>query len=127
MPSTNPFRRIPTRRQDLPGRTRRAQKRKPRPPAPCALPVGQGHEQLRWADGGRLDIPGEQDPLDSGGPAHAGRGRPAEPLDQAVVAPATGHAALRPQRVGGELEHGARVIVQAAHERGVDLVGEIGL
>ena len=46
------------------------------------------------------------------------RGRAAELLDQSVVAPAPSHSGLRAERVGGELEHGPRVVVQAAHQRG---------
>ena len=53
-----------------------------------------------------------------------GVGRAAELLDEAVVAPAAADAALRAERVGGELEDGARVVVEAAHERRVDLVGD---
>ena len=46
-------------------------------------------------------------------------------LDQAVVAAAAADAALRSERVGGELEHGPRVVVEAAHERRIDLVGDL--
>ena len=63
----------------------------------------------------------QQHPLEAGGPAHAGRRRAAEQLDEAVVAPAARHAGLRAQRVGGELEDRARVVVDAAHERAVEL------
>ena len=64
-----------------------------------------------------------QDPLDAARPADAGRVRPADLLDQPVVAAAAADAGLRAERVGGELEHGARVVVEPAHERVVDLVG----
>ena len=83
--------------------------------------------QLPGSGRGRAGQLSQQDPLHPCGPADAGRGRAAEPRNQSVIASASGHAALRAERVGGELEHGAGVVVQAAHERGVDLVGEIGL
>ena len=46
----------------------------------------------------------------------------AEHLDQAVVAAAATHAALRAERVARELEHGARVVVDPAHQGVVHLV-----
>ena len=55
-----------------------------------------------------------------------GRRRPAEQLDEPVVAPAAGDAGLRAQRVGGELEDRARVVVDAAHERAVELPVDAG-
>ncbi len=55
-----------------------------------------------------------------------GVGGAAEQLDQPVVAPAAADARLRAERVGGELEERARVVVEAAHERRVDLVGDAG-
>ena len=48
---------------------------------------------------------GQQDPLDAGRPAGGRRRRPAELLDQAVVAPAAADAGLGAERVAGELEH----------------------
>ena len=59
----------------------------------------------------------QQDPLDARRPAHARRRRAADLLDQPVVAPAAADARLRAEVGGRELEHGARVVVQAAHER----------
>ena len=56
--------------------------------------------------------------------ADAGGGRPAERLHQAVVAPAPADGALGAQVVAGELEDGHRVVVEAAHEGGVLLVGD---
>ena len=61
-----------------------------------------------------------------GRPAHAGRRRAAEQLDEPVVAPAAADARLRAERVGGELEDRARVVVEAAHERAVELVVDAG-
>ena len=54
-----------------------------------------------------------------------GVGARAELLDEAVVAPAAADAALRAERVARELEDRARVVVQPAHERVVDLVGQL--
>ena len=49
--------------------------------------------------------------------AHARRGRPAERLDQPVVAPAAAERALRAERAVVHLERGARVVVEPAHQR----------
>ena len=77
----------------------------------------------RPSSGARRCSPrGEQHPLDPGRPADAGRRRAAELLDQAVVAAAAADARLRAERVAGELEHRARVVVEPAHERRVELV-----
>jgi hypothetical protein len=59
----------------------------------------------------------EQQPLDPGAEADARRGLAAELLDQAVVAAAAADRALRADRLVDELERGARVVVEAAHER----------
>ena len=67
---------------------------------------------------------GQQHPLDPRRPARGRRRRAAELLDQAVVAAAAADARLRAERVGGELEHGPRVVVEAAHERRIELVAE---
>ncbi len=53
-----------------------------------------------------------------------GSAGPAELLDQAVVAAAAAERVLRAERAGSELEHRARVVVEPAHERRVDLVAE---
>ena len=70
---------------------------------------------------------GEQHALDPGREADARRRRAAERLHQPVVAPAAAHAALRAQVGRLELEHRARVVVQAAHERLVALPGQAGV
>ena len=62
-----------------------------------------------------------------GGPAGGGGRRAAELLDQAVVAAAAADPGLCPERVAGELEQRARVVVEAADERRVDLVAEAGV
>ena len=68
---------------------------------------------------------GQQHALDPGRPADARRRRPAELLDQAVVASPAPDAALGAERVARELEHRARVVVEPAHERRVDLVRDV--
>ena len=90
---------------------------------------GFGHrdEHGRVRVGDRRRSRGQQDPLDAGRPADAGRGRPAELLDQAVVAAAAAEAAWAPELVALELEHRARVVVEPAHQRRVDLVLDAGL
>jgi len=45
-------------------------------------------------------------------------------LDQAVVAAAAADPALRAQHVAAELEHRARVVVEAAHQQRVQRVGD---
>src|SRR3989304_6300154 len=74
--------------------------------------------------GERLALEFEGDALDPGGPADAGRGPAAELLDQGVVAAAAADGALGALLLRLELEHGAGVVVEAAHPAGVDLVGD---
>ena len=93
-------------------RRRRAGTPRPRAPAPRRRRTGRSGGAAAGASAG-----GQQDPLDAGRPADAGRRRPADLLDQPVVAAAAADAGLGAERVGGELEHGARVVVEAAHER----------
>ena len=100
-----------------------------RPKAPARAAGGaalQRHEQLHGRGCRRRYLAGEQDPLHAGGPADPGRFGAAQLLHQAVVASPAPHPALGAERVGGELEHGAGVVVEAPHERGVDLVGDAG-
>ena len=66
--------------------------------------------------------PRHQDPLDPSRPADTRRRGTAQLLDQAVVATPARDARLRPEGVAGELEQRARVVIQTAHERRVDLV-----
>ncbi len=61
------------------------------------------------------------DALEAAAPAHAGRGRAADLLDEPVVAAAAADAALRAEAVGLELEGGARVVVEAAHQAEVEV------
>ena len=87
-------------------------------------PAPSGAATKTSARGSRLGlVEREQDPLDPGGPAAAGRRRAAERLDQAVVAPAAAdRRRLRVEALGLELEHGARVVVEPADEGAVELV-----
>ena len=62
----------------------------------------------------------QQDPLDPGRPADRRRRRPAELLDQAVVAAAAADLRLRPERVADEGEDRPRVVVEAADQGRVD-------
>ncbi len=66
----------------------------------------------------------KQDPLHARRPADAGRRRATELGDQPVVAPTAAEGALGTQPRGLELEQRARVVVEPAHERRVDLVGD---
>src|SRR3954447_19064478 len=56
--------------------------------------------------------------------ADAGRRRPADLLDQAVVAPAATDRVLRTDRLVFEFERRARVVVEAAHECRLKVVGD---
>ena len=71
-----------------------------------------------------LGVAGQQDALDAGAEPHAGRARrTTELLDEAVVAPAAADGVLgRVERVRRELEQGAGVVVEAAHQAGVEHV-----
>ena len=76
--------------------------------------------------GGRehaLGVAGQQDPLDPRAEADAtGPGRAAEGLDEAVVATAATDGVLRRvERVGRELEQRVVVVVEPAHQPGLDL------
>src|SRR5580700_3332265 len=85
-------------------------------------------EQVHRREGARArgNATREQDALDSRCPADAGGRGTAELLHQTVVATTAADTALRAERIGGELEHRARVVVQATHERVIELVGDTG-
>src|SRR4051812_25710640 len=69
-------------------------------------------------------VGGHEHPLHAGRPPHSGRVRAADLLGQVVVAPAAAERVLRRlQRAGLVLEQRPRVVVQPAHEGGVDGVG----
>ena len=71
---------------------------------------------------GRVDQ--HRQPLDPGRPADRRRGRPAERLDQPVIAPAAEHRALRAEPIGDELERGVAVIIEPAHQPRVARPGD---
>ena len=62
----------------------------------------------------------EQEPLEPGAEADAGRRRPTDRLDQAVVAAAAADRGVDVLLGPDELEGRARVVVEAAHERRVE-------
>ena len=66
----------------------------------------------------------DQEPLDPGAEAERGRRRPADLLDQAVVAAAAADRRLRAVLRADELEGRARVVVEPAHEGRDELVGD---
>ena len=61
--------------------------------------VCERDEQLHGARGRRLPVAGKQHPLHPRRPADSGGGRPTERLDEAVVAAAAGHPALRTESI----------------------------
>ena len=74
----------------------------------------------------RRRVDQHRQPLDPRRPADRRRVRPAELLDQAVIAAAGDHRALRAKPVGDELERGVAVIIEPAHQVRVELVGDAG-
>src|SRR6476659_3110343 len=85
---------------------------------------------MRDEDGGRRRrlglADGQQDALDSRCPADRRRRRPAELLDQPVVATATAYLGLGAEPVADEGEDRPRVVVEAANEGRVDRVLDAG-
>ena len=92
-----------------------------RAPASSAETKKTSGRRLRDGPAGGLQDQGQ--PLLPHAEADAGRGRAAQRLHQPVVAPAAGHGRLRAERVAGELVGGADVVVEAAHQARVHLVG----
>ena len=94
--------------------------RRRRPPVVLAL----GDDEDVALGGFPLVLPlqGEQDSLDPGRPADGRRGRPAQLLDQAVVAPTAADLRLGAELVADEREGGPRVVVEASHQSRVDSV-----
>ncbi len=90
---------------------------------------GGGARLVAEADHVDVGRPGRQRPvahrksdaLEAAAPAHARRGGAADLLDEPVVAAAAADAALRAETVGVELEGGARVVVEAAHQAEVEV------
>src|ERR1700722_14798550 len=90
---------------------------------PIPSPIRQTHIQVNSTGVPSQRITGEQDALDAGRPAHAWRRRTPQLPNEPVIASATADAALRAEGVARKLEDRARVVVQAAHKRRIDLVG----
>jgi hypothetical protein len=65
-------------------------------------------------------------PLDAAGPADAGRRRSAKLGNQPVVSSAAQHGTLRAQMRGDEFESGVGVVIEAAHQRRIDLERHAG-
>ena len=91
----------------------------------CLAPAGGvDDEHLDGLGDGRehaLVVARQQRAIDAEGEADARRRRPAQRLDEAVVAAAATERVLRRvERAAGELERGAQVVVEAAHEPGLD-------
>ena len=82
------------------------------------------HEDVQRGGGGggaAAHVLHHDHPLDAHAPADAGGGGAAQLLHQAVVAPAAAHGQLAAVGgVGDDLEHGLGVVVQPAHDAGVD-------
>jgi hypothetical protein len=93
-------------------------------PLPLAR-VGDGDEGVAPLPR-HLFVQRQQDPLDPGGEPDRGGRRPAELLDQAVVAAAAADLRLRPEPVADEGEDRPRVVVEAADQVRVDDVGDAG-
>lgn len=91
--------------------------------------VSHGHdEHIRSRPGRRLHpllLHGQDRPLDPDPEPDARRGRPAQFLDQPVVAPAPSHRALRPDPLRPELEDGLRVVVEPPHEPGIERIPDV--
>jgi len=88
-----------------------------------AAALGGERDQERHRRRGRY-LPGahrQGDALHAGPEADAGRRRPAELFDEAVVASSAADAALGAEQVGAELERRPRVVVEAADEAEVEL------
>jgi hypothetical protein len=104
-----------------PGRTQRFGRRHGRHPRRLAADDRVDVRRVgRRRDAGRLEQ--QQQPFDAQAPTHRGRRLAAQHLEQAVVAPAAAHGALRTELVGDPLEDGEVVVVHAAHQARVDRV-----
>ncbi len=84
------------------------------PRLPAAAPSGHDGNDRRSPASRRLDQ--HRQPLDPGRPADRRRRRAAEAFDQAVIAAAGDHRALRAEPVGDELEGGVAIIIEAADQ-----------
>ena len=86
--------------------------------------VGVGYRQVGVHHGCPRGVLAQRqgDALDAGAEAHARHLRAAQRCHEAVVPAPSADAALGAQAIAGELEDGARVVVEPAHQRGVLLV-----
>src|SRR5208282_2949920 len=66
------------------------------------------------------------EPLDAARPSHARGRRTAHGLGEPVVTPAGDHGPLRAELVRGELEHRVAVIIESAHDAGVERIVDPG-
>ena len=73
---------------------------------------------------GRADH--HRQPLDARSPADRRRVRAAERFDQAVIATAGEHGALRAEPIGDELERRVAIIIETAHQPRRALPGDPG-
>ena len=107
----------------MPARRNSAARRSPSlRPASSAETKKTSGRGLGHRTSGRLQQEGE--PLLSHAEADARGGRTAERLHQAVVAATAGHGRLGSERVARELVGGAHVVVEAADEPWIHLVGD---
>ena len=93
------------------------------------LGAGLGYEDIRVDElghGGVGGLHGEHDALKAGSEAQAGGGLAARDLDELVVTAAATDGVLRAETVGHlDLEDGARVVVQTAHQARVLDIGDV--
>ena len=110
----------PTARPRAPGRAGRRRRREPwesDPRAPRTAPPARGPPPAPRRRAGSA-------PRRRPSRSRAWGGRPAPPRGgRSAPAP---DPALGAEGIGGELEHGAGVVVESPHERGIDLVGDAG-
>ena len=95
----------------------------------CRAPWPRPLLQRRDHDGSRQRrrlVAEHHQAFDAARPADAGRRRPAQLGDQPVIAAAAQHGALGAEMAGHELEGGMGVVVEAAHQAGIDLERHAG-
>ena len=107
-------------------RARRCAARSPAPAPAARCPSSATATKASRPGSASLLVERQQDPLDPRRPADRRRRRPAELLDQAVVAAAAADLRLGAERVADEGEDRPRVVVEAADQGRVDLVGDAG-
>ena len=92
----------------------------------CELPAHRSSDNDRHGYPLPRRLDHHRQPLDPRRPADGRRVRAAEAFDQAVIAAAGDHRALRAQAVGDEFEGGVAVIIEAADEARVARPGDAG-